>query len=80
MNVTKEDIEEIASEAIKRAFRDMGITESDPFEMRKDFAHLREWRITCEQVRSRGTITLAMLVLTGLIGLLVLGFKGWIFH
>lgn len=78
MNLERDQVEDIVTEAVKRAFRDMGIAENDSFEMRKDFAHLREWRLTCEQVRAKGTITMAMMVLTGAIGLLILGFRGWL--
>ena len=77
MNVTRDEMEEIAARAVKRAFRDMGIEETAPFEMRQDFAFLREWREMCEGMRTRSFLTMLSLVITGLIGLLVLGLKGY---
>lgn len=70
-------MEEIAARAVKQAFRDMGIEDGDPHAMRQDFMFLREWRETCREVRSKGTLTVVGIVATGLIGLLVLGFKGY---
>ena len=78
--ITREEIENIAVNAVKRAFRDMGINDGDPFEMRKDLAHLREWRQSCEQIRGRGLVTIVGMAITGAAALLLLGFKGWFFH
>jgi hypothetical protein len=77
-DVTREQAQEIAESAVKNAFRDLGIHIEDVFEMRKDFAFLHEWRLTCEQVRGRGVVSLVTLSITGLVALLVLGVKGWV--
>ena len=78
--ITRDEIEQIAVNAVKRAFRDMGINDGDPFEMRKDLAHLREWRTTCEAMRGRGILTIVGMAITGLAALILLGFKGWFIH
>ena len=68
---------DIAKETVKLVLRDLGIdiADDEPFELRKDFLFLREWRQTCEQVRNKGTMTVVGIIVTGLLGLLVLGFK-----
>lgn len=78
--ISREDMEQIVEAGVQRALRDIGIMDSDPFEMRKDFAHLREWRLTMEQVRNKGMGAATMMVISGFIALLLIGFKGWIFH
>lgn len=81
MDVARDQLEAAVSAGIKSAFRDLGLPideEGEPYELRKDFIFLREQRLTCEQIRSKGILTLAGLFIIGLITLLVLGFKGWI--
>jgi hypothetical protein len=77
-----DEMERIAEAAADRAvgllFERLGIRYSDPYEMQKDFAHLREWRLTCEQVRGKGMLTMLSITITGIVALLVLGFKGWV--
>lgn len=76
--MTDEQLEELFERAIAKAFRDIGFEQDDVFEVRRDLLFLREWRHTCEEVRHKGIFTLATLVITGVIGLLVLGFRGWL--
>lgn len=80
--MTEEQIGQIVERAVFKAFRDLGLQvhEDDLFESRKDLTFLREWRHTCEEVRSKGVVAMAGLTLTGVIALLLLGFKDWIFH
>lgn len=76
--MTEAQVEQAVERAIMKAFRDIGFREGDTFEVRKDLMFLREWRQTCEQVRTKGTFTVIGLVVTGLVALLVIGFKGWL--
>ena len=76
--MTDAEVESLVERAIVKAFRDLGFDAQDPFEIRRDLNFLREWRVTCEDVRHKGTFTLITLAITGIIGLLVLGFRGWI--
>lgn len=76
--MTDAEIESLVERAIVKAFRDLGFETHETFEVRKDLMFLREWRQTCEEVRSKGTFTIVSLLVTGLIGLLVLGFRGWL--
>lgn len=75
-------IQEIVERAIVKAFRDLGIqgqSDDEVFQVRRDLLFLREWRLTCEQVRSKGTFALAGIIITAMTSLLVLGAKNF-FH
>lgn len=80
INITTDLVEAIATRAVKQAFRDIGIDDGNAFEMRKDMAHLREWRLTCEGVKARGVLAVMSLMITGVVALIILGFRQWIFH
>lgn len=47
-------------------------------EFRKDMEHVRAWRLSVNEVKSKGVITLVGLIVTGVVGLVVAGFKGWL--
>lgn len=81
--MTDEQIEAIVERGIVKAFRDLGLHAGDDanavFEVRRDLTFLREWRLTCEQVRSRGTLAVMSMILTAMTALLVLGARNF-FH
>jgi hypothetical protein len=52
-----------------------GINDDDRKEMQADFAHLRRWRKSVEQVNRTGMITIVGIIVTGLTGAIWLGFK-----
>jgi hypothetical protein len=47
-------------------------------EFRKDMEHLRTWRVTLNGVKSKGLLTLVGLIVTGVVGLTMAGFQGWL--
>lgn len=75
IEMTKEELKALMSEAVREAFTKMGIDADDPLEMQRDFQHLREWRVAVADVRSKGTLTLFGIFISGAIGALWLGFK-----
>lgn len=76
----RHELETIITQAIENAFRDVGFDRGEVFELRRDLTFLREWRLTCELVRSRGIIAAVTLVMGALATVILLGFKGWIFQ
>jgi hypothetical protein len=78
--IGRNELECIVSGAIHKAFRDVGLDPSAAFELRRDLTFLREWRETCELVRSRGIISGVTLIFAALATVLLLGVKGWIFQ
>lgn len=81
--MTDDQIEAVVERGIIKAFRDLGLYAGEDmgevFEVRRDMTFLREWRMTCEQVRSKGTLAVVSMVITAMTALLVLGAKGF-FH
>lgn len=47
-------------------------------EFQADIAHLQKWRKSMDSIQTKGLLTVVTLFVTGLIGLLVMGLKGWI--
>ena len=82
--VTEEQqIEQIAEAVAKRVnsqlFLILGINTADPEELialHRDLAHLRGWRESMEVVRKRGIATAASFLVAGVLGYLLLLFKG----
>lgn len=62
--------ERAAVKAIDGLFMRLGVDTSDPLEMQADFAHLRKWRQSVEQVRSVSIKTAVAVIVTGLLGAL----------
>lgn len=66
---------ETIKETVHETLTELGIDHSEPMEMQKDFQHLREARITMDQVRSRGILTLLGFLITGIVAAIWLGIK-----
>lgn len=47
-------------------------------EFQADLAHLRQWRLTVSGVQSKGMLAMVGILVSGVIGLLVMGFSTWI--
>lgn len=73
----RDELEQLIANGVERAFRDVGFNRKDVFEFRKDLTFLREWRLMCDSVRSKSLLTLVTLGITGLVGLLLIGFTMW---
>jgi hypothetical protein len=78
--IGREEFEVIITGAINKAFRDVGLDPSTAFELRKDLNFLRDWRETCELVKSRGIISGITLIFAALATVLLIGVKGWFFQ
>lgn len=78
IEMTKEELKALMTEAVREAFTKMGIDADDPLEMQRDFQHLREWRVAVADVRSKSTLALLGILISGALGALWLGFKALI--
>jgi hypothetical protein len=78
--MTQAEIEAIADRAAKTAtaetLRVLGIDTAQPFEMQRDFAHLRSWRLSVEAMRTKTILTAVGIVVTGVLGAVWLAIKG----
>lgn len=69
------EIERIVAESVRQTLIQLGISTLDPLEMQKDMQHLREWRKSMENVKSKAVITTLTVLLSGILAALWLGFK-----
>ena len=73
--LSKDEMRQIVKEAVSETLTQLGVDTSSPMEMQRDFQHLRDWRMAQEVIRRKGYMTLLGILVTGLAGLLWLGFK-----
>lgn len=84
--LTRQEIEDIVTTAVARAFRDVGLSAGDgtTFEeakaVRADLQFLRDWRELCELMRHKGIATGILMTMTALGVVLVLGLRSWFFQ
>lgn len=69
------EITAIVSRAVHETLVQMGVDTSSPLEMQRDFQHLRDWRQAQEAIRRKGYLTLVSVFVTGVLGLVWIGFK-----
>jgi hypothetical protein len=77
---SKEEMQELVSDSVKKTLIELGIAAADPIETQKDMVHLRAWREAMEEVRRKGVTTLVGICVAGLLGALWLGLKDVIHH
>lgn len=75
VNLTKEELKTLVADGVTEAFTRLGMDPGSPLEMQRDFQHLRDWRLAVQATRKKGLITLVSVLVTGVIGLVWLGFK-----
>lgn len=73
--LTKEEVKEIVTEAVKQTLTELGIASDEPIEMQQDFAHLRSWRESSEAVQRKGLLALIGIFISGFIGLIIVGIQ-----
>ena len=76
IRLTEAELTNVVRDAVHETFVTLGIDSSDPIEMQRDFQHLREWRVTTEQVKKKGILTLAGLIVAGMAALVWLSLTG----
>ena len=67
----------LQAQASFAALRNLVGVFSDP-DFQADLQHLRAWRVSVSQARSKGMLTIVGAVVTGGVFLLLLGLKGWV--
>lgn len=74
----RDELELLIATGVSRAFRDIGLNQEEVFELRKDLNFLRDWRVSCETMRQRGTWAIITVLVTGVIGLIIMGIRSWV--
>lgn len=80
---SSQEVHKIAQEVAKATVHEMllglGVDFSDPdatIKMQADFAHLRAWRESSELVKRKGLTAAVTVIVSGLLGLIWLAFRG----
>lgn len=71
----KDTIDDVVIKTVATMLTGFGIEEEDRVELRADFAHLRKWRKSVDQMQGTTFKVIITAVLTGLLGALWLGLK-----
>lgn len=73
--LTRDDAEDLIKRTVKETLTSMGLDTSDPMEMQRDFQALRDWRLLYGTMRSKGLLTVIVMMTTGLVTAIVIGIK-----
>jgi len=76
--LTIEQIRELASDTVRQTFTMLGVDVSNPLEVQRDFAALRDWRIAMAGVRNKTTMVLTGVLVMGLVSAIVVGMKEYL--
>jgi len=74
----EEKVRQIARAVVQEMMTGFGLDHQSPVLIQQDFARLREWRESVDQIKKRAAWTLLTTVLVGLIGILVIGVRTWL--
>lgn len=74
--MTETELKKIVAEAVAETLLKLGIDASDPVELQKDMAHLREWRESVGTIKRQSLITAIGIVTVGILGLIWAALKG----
>jgi hypothetical protein len=74
--LTETELRDMITATVHATLTSIGIDAADPLVMQKDFAWLREWRESAEEVKRKGLLALVTIVLTALAGAAWMAVKG----
>lgn len=70
------ELKDIISDTVNETLIKLGVDIKNPVELQKDFAHLRAWRESSEELKQKGLLALVGIIVTGFAGLVWTAFKG----
>lgn len=71
----EDHIDDTVLRTITTLMTSFGLEEEDRRELQADFRHLRRWRKSIEQTQTYAFKTIVTVIVTGLVGVVWLGFK-----
>lgn len=75
--ITDMQLKKVLKETVLDTLTQLGIEHQEPFEMQKDFQHLRELRVSTEEIKKKGLLTLVGIFAASSVGVIVLGLKDY---
>lgn len=78
--LTDAEVRRIVKESVRETLILSGIDPDDARATADDMRFVREWRQTRDQIKQKGLVALVGLLIAGIFGLLVLGFKEALKH
>lgn len=72
------EVEDLVTRAVRQTLLQLGVDSSNPLEMQQDFQHLRAWRTAQKEIKSKGLLAIIGVLASGVLALLLLGFREWI--
>lgn len=75
VTLTREEMRTLMTEAIKEAFKSLGVDANSPLEVQKDMAHLRRWRMAVDSASGTSFKVMITTLIAGLMGVLWLGLQ-----
>lgn len=79
-SLTEAEIKRVIAETVAQTLLQMGIDAKDPLEMQRDFQHLRSWRKSVDDVKSKGLWAAVTFITVAMLGAMALGFKEKLLH
>ena len=76
ITLTEAQLRDLVTETVHATLTSIGVEVTDPLTMQKDFAWLRGWRESSEEMKRKGIVAMATIVVTGLCGAVWLALKG----
>lgn len=75
VTLTQEQLKGVIHDSVTETLTRLGMDHSNPFEMQRDFQHLRDWRLSSESIKKKGMVAMIGVALSGVLALLWVGFK-----
>ncbi len=80
VTMSSDDIKKLVADTVRQTLVQIGIDNASPIEMQQDFQHLRAWRKSGQELKTKGLVALLGIFLSGVATLVVLGVISWFQH
>lgn len=68
--MTEAEVRKLVADTVAETLLRLGVDTTDPVELQKDMAHLREWRQSVQTVKRQSLITAIGILTVGVLGLI----------
>lgn len=78
ISMSEKELRDLVSSTVKDTLLGLGIDNSDPIEMQKDFQHLREWRESTDAAKRKGVLVVVTIIISSVLGAIAMGVKSYL--